>query len=152
MLKCRTILQNQGQLATLELILSLYESNAPGSRVHASKAPCASISMHDWYFLAASKNIFPMGPQLANKLTHTHCEVHCNMIIFMLCHCASLQGPNIRSPMWSLFGGFTVLSVNCLFHTINQILSLNSICPCIHSAITSIEAWNYENIKDSVPL
>ena len=37
--------------------------------------------------MLTSKNIFPMGPQLASKLTHNHCEVNCNMIIFMLCHC-----------------------------------------------------------------
>ena len=31
--------------------------------------------------------IFPVSPQLGRKLIYKHCEVHCNMIIFMLCHC-----------------------------------------------------------------
>ena len=60
-----TILKNK------ELILALYESNAPGSRVHTSKAPCASEyakiseALFDWYVLATSNNIiFAMGPQL----------------------------------------------------------------------------------------
>ena len=56
-----------------DLILSLYESNAPGSGVHTSKAPRASEYakinevMYDWYVLAAPKNIFSMGPQLVEK-------------------------------------------------------------------------------------
>ena len=36
------------------------------------------------------KEYFSMGPQLVEKaklMTHNHCEVHCNMIILMLCHC-----------------------------------------------------------------
>ena len=54
-----------------ELILCLYESNAPRSRVHPSKAPHASEyakineALYDWYVQAASKNIFP--PQLLEK-------------------------------------------------------------------------------------
>ena len=76
-----------------ELILCLYKSNAPGSRVYTSKAPSVSEyaqineALYDWYALAASKNIFPIGPQLASKLSHNHCEVRCNVIIVMLCHC-----------------------------------------------------------------
>ena len=56
-----------------ELILSLYESNAPGSRVHTSKAPNASEyakineALYDWYVLSASGNIFPIGTQLVEK-------------------------------------------------------------------------------------
>ena len=56
------------QIATnKELILSLYESNAPGSRVHTSKAPHVSEyakineALYDWYVQAASKNILPNG-------------------------------------------------------------------------------------------
>ena len=41
----------------------------------------------DWFVLAASNKIFHNGPQMASKLTYNHCEVHCNMINFMLCHC-----------------------------------------------------------------
>ena len=75
-----------------ELILCLYKSNAPG-RLHTSKSPSVSEyaqineALYDWYALAASKNIFPIDPQLASKLSHNHSEVHCNVIIFMLCHC-----------------------------------------------------------------
>ena len=53
--------------------MSHYESNAPGSRVHTGKAPHASKyakineALYDWYVLAASKNIFAMGPQLVEK-------------------------------------------------------------------------------------
>ena len=58
-----------------------------------------------------------------SKLTHNH-EVHCNMIIFMLCYCVvdysniqKFEGkplrwdqpPNIRSPVQSFFGVFSVV-------------------------------------------
>ena len=85
-----TILKNK------ELNLALYESNAPGSRVHTSKVPCASEyakineALFDWYVLATSNNIYYLcygSTTGTSKLTHNHCEVHCNMIIFMLCHC-----------------------------------------------------------------
>ena len=55
------------------LILSLYESNAPGSRVHTSKSPHASEyakikeALHDWYVLATSKKMFHVGTQLVEK-------------------------------------------------------------------------------------
>ena len=53
--------------------MSHYESNAPGNRVHTSKAPHASKytkineALYDWYVLAASKNVFLTGPQLVEK-------------------------------------------------------------------------------------
>ena len=57
-----------------EFILSLYESNASSIRVLTSKtygrqSEYADVnkSLYDWYILACSKNIFPMGPQLAEK-------------------------------------------------------------------------------------
>ena len=74
-----TILKNK------ELILSLCESNAPGGRVHTSKAPRASNeALHDWYVLAGNlKEYLSYGSTtFTSKLTHNHCEVHCNMIIF----------------------------------------------------------------------
>ena len=61
-------------LKSKESILSLYESNASGSRVLANKtcgrqSEYADInkSLYNWYTLACSKNIFPMGPQLIEK-------------------------------------------------------------------------------------
>ena len=51
----------------------MYESNASGSRVHTNKTSCVSEyeeinkSLDEWYTLAYSKNIFPMGPHLAEK-------------------------------------------------------------------------------------
>ena len=63
-IKIDTILKNK------ELILSLYETNAPGSRVHTSKAPHASEyaknneALYDWYVL---KEYFSYGPQLVEK-------------------------------------------------------------------------------------
>ena len=53
-----------------ESILSLFESNSSGNRVHTSKAPRMSEyakvneALYDWYVLAISKNIFP---QLVEK-------------------------------------------------------------------------------------
>ena len=54
-------------------ILSLHESNRQGTRVHTSKGPRVSEyseineALYNWYLLATSKNIFPMGPQLVEK-------------------------------------------------------------------------------------
>ena len=61
-------------LKNKESIVSLYESNMSCSRVYASKM-CdrkseysdVNKSLYDWYVLACSKNIFPMGPQLIEK-------------------------------------------------------------------------------------
>ena len=61
-------------LKTKDSILSMYESNASSSRVLTTKT-CGRQSEHDdvnksfyeWYTLACSKNIFPMGPQLIEK-------------------------------------------------------------------------------------
>ena len=54
--------------------MSLYESNASSSRVLATKtcglqSQYADINkaLYNWYTLACSKNIFPMGPQLVEK-------------------------------------------------------------------------------------
>ena len=52
----------------------MYESNASSSRVLTNK-PCGrqceygdiNKSLYEWYTLACSKNIFPMGPQLIEK-------------------------------------------------------------------------------------
>ena len=61
-------------LKSKEPILSMYESNASSSRVLTSKT-CGrqseygdvNKSLYEWYTLACSKNIFPMGPQLIEK-------------------------------------------------------------------------------------
>ena len=52
-------------------LLSMYESNASGSRVHTNKLLLyqnmkKSINpLYEWYTLACYKNIFPMQPHLA---------------------------------------------------------------------------------------
>ena len=62
-----TILKNQ------ESLLSAYESNASGSKVHAtmkfrsSKFMDVNKAVYEWYLLACSKNIFPGGPVLIEK-------------------------------------------------------------------------------------
>ena len=49
-----------------ESLLSMYESNASGSRVHTNKTSSVSEyeeinkSLYEWYTLGCSKNIFPM--------------------------------------------------------------------------------------------
>ena len=54
-------------------LLSMYESNASESRVHTNKTCGVSEyeeinkSLYEWYTLACFKNIFPMGPHLAEK-------------------------------------------------------------------------------------
>ena len=54
-------------------LLSMYESNASGSRVHAtakfrsSEFMDVNKAVYDWYVLGCSKNIFPGGPQLIEK-------------------------------------------------------------------------------------
>ena len=83
-----TILENK------ELILSLYESNDP-SRVHTSKHPIlpsmlklmkpGMIGMLFWK-PQTILSFYGFTPG-TSKLTHNHCEVHCNMIIVMHCHC-----------------------------------------------------------------
>ena len=41
-----------------------------------------------------------------SKLSYNHCEVHCNMIIFMLCHCVvnynEFEGKPLRMGPTSL--------------------------------------------------
>lgn len=61
-------------LKNKESIISLYESNSSCSRVNTSKT-CGrqseysdvNKSLYDWYVIACSKNVFPMGPQLIEK-------------------------------------------------------------------------------------
>ena len=55
-------------------ILSMYESSASSSRVLTARScgrQCdygdVNKSLYEWYTLACSKNIFPMGPQLIEK-------------------------------------------------------------------------------------
>ena len=53
--------------------MSLYEANASSSSCHARKRPRSSAfaqvndALYKWYQLATSKNIYPGGPQLAEK-------------------------------------------------------------------------------------
>lgn len=50
--------------------MALYESNASGTRIHFSQASEyeeINWALYTWYTIACSKNIFPMGPQLAEK-------------------------------------------------------------------------------------
>ena len=60
-------------LKSKESLLTMYESNASGSRVHTSKILRPSEfeevnkSLYLWYTLACSKNIHPGGPQLTEK-------------------------------------------------------------------------------------
>ena len=56
-------------------ILSLHESNMSYSRVYASKTcdqkskySSVNKSLYDWYILACSKNVYPMGPQLIENV------------------------------------------------------------------------------------
>ena len=61
------ILKNQ------DTLLSIYESNASGSRIHTKKTFRSSEfsdvnkALYEWYVLACSKNIYPAGPQLIEK-------------------------------------------------------------------------------------
>lgn len=56
-----------------ESLLSMYESNASGSRIHStmkfrsSKFMDMNKALHDWFLLECSKNIYPSGPQLIEK-------------------------------------------------------------------------------------
>ena len=58
-------------LKTKESILSMYESNVSSSRVLTNGRQCVyddvNKSLYEWYTLACSKNIFPMGPQLIER-------------------------------------------------------------------------------------
>ena len=54
-------------------LLSMYESNAAGSRVHdtmkfrSSEFMDVNKAVYEWYVLACSKHIYPGGPQLIEK-------------------------------------------------------------------------------------
>ena len=60
-------------LKSKESLLSMYQSNASGSRIHTKKLSRASEfsdvneSLYEWYTLAISKNIYPGGPELSEK-------------------------------------------------------------------------------------
>ena len=61
-------------LKSKESILSTYESNVSSTRVLTARScgrQCdygdVNKSLYEWYILACSKNIFPMGPQLIVK-------------------------------------------------------------------------------------
>ena len=57
-------------LKNKEPILSSYSSNISATRVNPGrKSEYEEINkvLYDWYTLACSKNIFPMGPQLIEK-------------------------------------------------------------------------------------
>ena len=60
-------------LKSKESLLSQFEANASGSRVHTNKTSRSSQyddinkALFEWYCLACSKNIYPMGPQLVEK-------------------------------------------------------------------------------------
>ena len=55
-------------------ILTLYEANASSSLCHTRKRPRTSTyaevndGLHDWYLLATSKNIYPGGSELTEKV------------------------------------------------------------------------------------
>ena len=56
-----------------ESIMELYQSNASGSRIHSTKVSRTSKyqeineALYKWYTIAYSKNIYPGGPELAQK-------------------------------------------------------------------------------------
>ena len=55
-----------------EMLLTMYESNAPGDRFHTNTPRPSEFSeinkaLHEWYMIACSKNIYPGGPQLIEK-------------------------------------------------------------------------------------
>lgn len=55
-----------------ESILSLFQANVSGSRVHTSKPRTSEYaevneSLYKWFTLACSKNIYPGGPELVEK-------------------------------------------------------------------------------------
>ena len=65
--------QVAGILKAKDEILALYEENRSDklqlTRKRARKSEFAEVndSLHEWYLLAVSKNIYPSGPQLAEK-------------------------------------------------------------------------------------
>ena len=60
-------------LKSKESLLTMYESNASGNRVHTSMTQRPSEfeevnkALYQWYTIACSKNIFPGGAQLTEK-------------------------------------------------------------------------------------
>ena len=56
-----------------ESILSLYQANISGSRVHTSKSRTSEYvkvndALYKWFILACSKNVYPGGPELIEKV------------------------------------------------------------------------------------
>ena len=60
-----------------QAILSLFQSDASGSKIHSTKISCVSEfeevnkALYEWYLLTCFKNIFPGGPQLTEKAKQT---------------------------------------------------------------------------------
>ena len=56
-----------------DTIMTIYQSNAAGSRIHKNKISCVSEyqqineALYEWYTIACSKNIYPGGPELIEK-------------------------------------------------------------------------------------
>ena len=61
-------------LKNKESLLTMYESNASGNRVHTTMIQRSSEfeevnkALYQWYILACSKNIYPGGAQLKEKV------------------------------------------------------------------------------------
>ena len=59
-------------LKNKESLLSLYQANTSGSRVHTSKSRTSEYvevndALYKWFMLACSKNVYPGGPELTEK-------------------------------------------------------------------------------------
>ena len=60
-------------LKNKDSIMALYQSNAPGSRLHSRKISRVykygeiNEALYQWYTLACSKNIYPGSPELIEK-------------------------------------------------------------------------------------
>ena len=59
-------------LKNKESILSLYQANTSGSRIHSGKSRTSEYvkvndTLYKWFTLSCSKNIYPGGPELMEK-------------------------------------------------------------------------------------
>ena len=59
-------------LKNRESLLSMYESNSSGSRIHTGPSRPSEFAevnkaLHEWYLITCSKNIFPGGPKRLKK-------------------------------------------------------------------------------------
>ena len=65
--------QNSSDPEKKDTIMTLYQSNAAGSRIHSTKISRISEyqqineALYEWYTIACSKNIYPGGPELIEK-------------------------------------------------------------------------------------